>query len=137
MDIIHATNSVKNIRLLLALCPVQISGLRHLFPPHRKSNQRVPPEPTTLGKQIKQHHLELHWLQTDVAANIGTSSTSVTNWERGSTSPSRRMTKRIQEFLLHAPKQFPKFAELIFHARLAEFPTLRPKGAFLKKFVTR
>src|SRR5665213_923194 len=95
---------LKNIRLLLSLCPFQISHPRHLFPPHWKSNQRVPAQPTTLGEQIKKHRLELHWLQTDVAAKMGISSTSVSNWERGITSPSRRMTKRIREFLDHIPK---------------------------------
>jgi transcriptional regulator with XRE-family HTH domain len=59
--------------------------------------------PQTLGEQIKKHRLELLWLQTDVAAKIGISSASVSNWERGSTSPSRRMTKKIREFLGYTP----------------------------------
>jgi len=99
---------LKNIRLLLSLCPFHISRPRHQFPPHWKSNQRVPTQPTTLGDQIKKHRLELHWLQTDVAAKIGISSTSVSNWERGITSPSRRMTKKIREFLDYTPKLIPK-----------------------------
>jgi transcriptional regulator with XRE-family HTH domain len=59
--------------------------------------------PQTLGEQIKKHRLELHWLQIDIAAKIGISSASVSNWERGITSPSRRMTKKILEFLGYTP----------------------------------
>jgi hypothetical protein len=36
------------------------------------------------------------------------------NWERGITSPSRRMTKRIQEFLDFTPKLIPKIQENSF-----------------------
>jgi transcriptional regulator with XRE-family HTH domain len=69
-------------------------------------NQRIPSQPQTLGEQIKKHRLELHWLQTDVAAKIGISSASVSNWERGTTIPSRRLTKRIAEFLSYmSPKR--------------------------------
>jgi transcriptional regulator with XRE-family HTH domain len=61
-------------------------------------------QPQTFGEQLRKHRLELHWLQIDVAAKIGSSSASVSDWERGITSPSRRMTKKIQEFLGYTPK---------------------------------
>jgi DNA-binding transcriptional regulator YiaG len=48
--------------------------------------------------------LELHGFQTNVATTLEISSTSVSNWERGLASPSRRMTKRIQKFLDYTPK---------------------------------
>jgi DNA-binding XRE family transcriptional regulator len=99
---------IQNILRLLSLSPVHTSRPRQLFPPHWKSNQQIPLKPLTFGEKIKKHRLELHWFQTDVAANIGISSTSISNWERGMTSPSRRMTKRIQEFLDFAPKPIPK-----------------------------
>src|ERR1039457_7733368 len=86
---------IKNILLLLSLCPVHTSRLHRPYPQHWKSNQRIPLQPQTLGEQIRRHRLELHWFQTDVAAKIGISSASVSNWERGITSPSRRMTKQI------------------------------------------
>jgi len=108
---------LKNIRLLLSLCPFHISRARHQFPPHWKSNQRVPAQPTTLGDQIKKHRLELHWLQTDVASKIGISSASVSNWERGITTPSRRMTKRIREFLDYTPKLAIKVQRNDFHCQ--------------------
>ena len=94
---------LKNIRFLRSLCPIQISRPRQPYPRHWKLNQRIPSQPQTLGEQIKKYRLELHWLQTDVAAKIGISSTSVSNWERGVSSPSRRMTKRIAEFLSYMP----------------------------------
>jgi transcriptional regulator with XRE-family HTH domain len=92
-----------NIRLLLSLSPFQITRSRHPFPARWKSNQQVPAQPKTRGEQIKKHRLDLHWLQTDVAARIGVSSASVSNWERGITFPSRRMTSRIQQFLGYTP----------------------------------
>lgn len=76
---------LKNILLLLSFCPVQISRPRRPYPRHWKLNQRIPLQPRTLGEQIKKHRLELHWLQSSVAAKIGTSSASVSNWERGIT----------------------------------------------------
>jgi transcriptional regulator with XRE-family HTH domain len=47
--------------------------------------------------------LELCWLQRDVAKKIGISPTSISDWERGVTSPSRRMRKKVREFLDHKP----------------------------------
>jgi len=108
---------MENILCLLSLAPVHTSRPRHLFPPHWKSNQRVPANPATLGEQIKKHRLELHWLQLDVAAKIGISPTSVSNWERGITSPSRRMTKRIREFLDYTPKLVIKVQRRDFHCQ--------------------
>ena len=99
---------IENILRLLSLCPFQISRPRRPFPRHWKSNQRVPTQPATLGDQIKKHRLELHWLQTDVAAKIEISSASISNWERGVTSPSRKMNKKIREFLDITIKLIPK-----------------------------
>jgi transcriptional regulator with XRE-family HTH domain len=81
-------------------------------------NQRIPLQPQPLGGQIKRRRLELRWLQTDVAAKIGISSTSVSNWERGAKSPSRRMTKRIREFLDYIPKIIPKVHRNDFHCQI-------------------
>jgi transcriptional regulator with XRE-family HTH domain len=48
--------------------------------------------------------LERHGLQADLAKAIGVTALSVSNWERGTPKPSRRMMKRIQEFLDYTPK---------------------------------
>jgi DNA-binding transcriptional regulator YiaG len=94
---------LQNMLLLLSLSPVHISRARLPYPRHWKSNQQIPLQPKTLGEEIKKHRLELHWLQADVPAKIGISSTSVSNWERGITSPSRRMTKNLRAFLDYIP----------------------------------
>jgi len=105
---------LKHLRILLSLGPVYTSTPRHVFPPHWKSNQRTPANPKTIGEEIKKHRLDHHWLQRDVAKNIGASSTSVSNWERGVTSPSRRMKKKIREFLNSPPKPTPKIQRISF-----------------------
>jgi transcriptional regulator with XRE-family HTH domain len=106
--------NLKNIRILLSLGPVHTSTPRHLFPPHWKSNQRIPVNPKTIGENIRRYRLELYWLQIDVAKKIGISSKSVSNWERGITSPSRGMTKKIQKFFNFPPKPTPKIQRNIF-----------------------
>jgi transcriptional regulator with XRE-family HTH domain len=124
---------LKSIRLLLSLCSIQISRPRQPYPRHWKSNQRIPLQTQTLGEQIKKHRLELHWLQTDVAARIGISSTSVSNWERGIRSPSRRMTKRIREFLDHVPKLPPKVHKNNFCCQICGFSNISPERCLFEK----
>jgi transcriptional regulator with XRE-family HTH domain len=124
---------IKNILLLLSLFPVQTSRLRQPYPRHWKSNQRKPLHPQTLGEQIKKHRLELHWLQTDVAAKIGISSASVSNWERGITSPSRRMTKRIQLFLDYTPKLGRKSHKCNFHCQTCGISEISSERCLFEK----
>jgi DNA-binding XRE family transcriptional regulator len=125
---------IKNILLLLSLFPLQTSRPRQLYPRHWKSNQRIPLHPQTPGEQIKKHRLELHWLQTDVAAKIGISSTSVSNWERGITSPSRRMTKKIQAFLGHnTPTPIPKTDPYDFHCPLCGISNISDERCLFAK----
>jgi DNA-binding transcriptional regulator YiaG len=93
----------KTICLVLSLCPVQIKCQYRSYPRHWKSNQQTPARPKTLGEQIKRHRLELRLRQKDVAVLIGISSVSLSSWERGITSPSRRWRKKILEFLECAP----------------------------------
>ena len=109
---------LKNIRILLSLCPVKVSRPHRPLPRHWKSNQQAPSQPQTLGEQIKKHRLELHWLQTGVATKIRISSTSISNWERGITSPSRRMIKRIREFLDYTPKPVSKVQRSDFSCQM-------------------
>ena len=125
---------IKNILLLLSLCPVHTSRLHRPYPQHWKSNQRIPLQPQTLGEQIRRHRLELHWLQTDVAAKIGISSASVSNWERGITSPSRRMTKRIHEFLNHVPKPAFRVQRSRFCCKTCGISELSSEPCLFEKF---
>src|SRR5712671_2480680 len=109
-------SQLNNISLLL-LRPVQIRVRRKPYPPHWKSNQRDPLLQGSIGKQIRKRRLEFHWLQEDVARKLGVSAVSISNWERGITTPSRRMTKRIQTFLAHAVNLVPKDRSIVSFCR--------------------
>jgi transcriptional regulator with XRE-family HTH domain len=52
----------------------------------------------------------LHLTQADVAEALGVHVVSVSNWERGVSYPSRRIRRRIHEFLTQgaAPKMIGK-----------------------------
>ena len=124
---------IKKILLLLSICPAHTSRPYRPYPRHWKSNQQIPLQPQTFGRQIKKHRLELHWLQTDVAAKIGISSTSVSNWERGVTSPSRRMAKRISEFLDYTPKPTPKIQRNSFCCRICGISNVSTEPCLFEK----
>ena len=100
--------NLENIALLLSLQTVHIRVPRVPYPPHWKASQRLSKSPQSLGDQIRKHRLELHWLQADLAKTIGVNAVSVSNWERGTSTPPRRMMKRIQEFLDFAPNPDPE-----------------------------
>jgi DNA-binding XRE family transcriptional regulator len=104
---------ISNILHFLALCPGHSSVPYRPKPRHWKSNQQFAKEPRTVGEQIKKRRLEIGWFQRDVAAKIGISSASVSDWERGVTVPSRRMKKKIQEFLKF--REAPVSIEQRFH----------------------
>lgn len=125
--------TLKNIRILLSLGPVHTSTPRHLFPPHWKLNQQAPANPKTIGEKIKKHRLDHHWLQRDVAKKIGISSTSVSNWERGITSPSRRKTKKIHEFLDSPPKPTPKIQRNSFCCRTCGISNISTEPCLFEK----
>jgi DNA-binding XRE family transcriptional regulator len=101
-------SDLENIASFLSLQTVHIKVPRIPYPPHWRSSQRFSTPSQSLGDQIRKHRLELHWLQADLGKAIGVHVVSVSNWERGTTTPSRRMTKRIQEFLNYAPKPVPE-----------------------------
>ncbi len=102
------SSHLKSILLFLSLQTVHIKVPRILYPPHWKSGQRLPKSPRSLGEQIRQHRLELHWLQADLAKAIGVHVVSISNWERETSNPSRTIRKRIQEFLDYTPRPVPK-----------------------------
>src|ERR1035441_4988486 len=96
--------NLENIALLLSLQTVHIRVPRVPYPPHWKPGQRLSKSPQSLGDQIRKHRLELHWLQADLAKAVGVYVVSVSNWERGASTPSRRLIKRIQVFLDYESK---------------------------------
>ena len=123
---------IENI-LLLSLSPVHTSRPHRPLPRHWKSNQKFCLQPQTLGEQLRKHRLELRWLQTDVAAKIGVSSASVSDWERGITSPSRRMTKKIQEFLDCPPKPTPKIQRNSFCCKMCGISNVSTQPCLFEK----
>ena len=124
---------IENILRLLSLYPVHTSRPRRLLPPHWKSNQQIPFQPQTFGEKIKKHRLELHWFQTGVAAKLGISSKSVSNWERGITSPSRRMTKKIRDFLDYTPKLIPKVQKDVFRCQICGISETSPERCLFER----
>jgi transcriptional regulator with XRE-family HTH domain len=125
--------NLKHLQTMLSLPPVHTSTPRHIFPPHWKSNQQTPTGPKTIGEKIKKHRLDHHWLQRDVAKKIGISSASVSNWERGITSPSRRMTKKIREFFDCPPKPIPKIQRNSFCCRVCGISTVSTEPCLFEK----
>jgi transcriptional regulator with XRE-family HTH domain len=99
---------LENIALLLSLQTVHIKVPHIPYPPHWKAGQRLSKLPQSLGEQIRKHRLELHWLQADLAKAVGVHVVSVSNWERGISTPSRRMMKWIQLFLDYECKPVPE-----------------------------
>jgi DNA-binding transcriptional regulator YiaG len=92
---------IRNIRLMLAAGPIHSKVHRTPHPPFWRSNQRLPNEPRSVGKQIKMRRLEFHIFQAEVAKAFGVSPVCVSRWERGVSEPSRRFRKRIRDFLGH------------------------------------
>ena len=58
---------------------------------------------STLGDHLRKKRLDLGLLQKDVAQRLGVETDSVTNWEKGRTSPRLQLMPRIIEFLGYTP----------------------------------
>jgi DNA-binding transcriptional regulator YiaG len=96
-----------NIMRFLALRPVQIKVRRQTYPRYWKSNQRLIARPKSIGEQIRKHRLESHLSQADVARMLEATAVSISNWERGNTTPSQRTRRKIQHFLDHSSSLVP------------------------------
>ena len=57
----------------------------------------------TIGDHIRKKRLDLGLLQKEVAQHVGVDTNSVTNWEKGHTSPRLHIIPRIMEFLGYVP----------------------------------
>jgi len=55
------------------------------------------PEATIIGENIRQLRTQKHWTQAEVARQIGVRQTQVNNYERGVSSPSIPMLKKLSE----------------------------------------
>ena len=58
-----------------------------------------PYNPTTLGERIRQHRMDLHLLQREVAKFIDVDETTIYNWENNRVRPSTQNLPVIQQFL--------------------------------------
>ena len=57
----------------------------------------------TLGDHLRKKRLDLGLLQKEVAQRLGIATDTVTNWEKGRTSPRLRLIPQIIEFLEYVP----------------------------------
>jgi DNA-binding XRE family transcriptional regulator len=69
----------------------------------RPTNPAYPKSLKTLGDHLRKKRLDLGLLQREVAQKIGTSETSIYNWERGHTAPSINFMPKILSFLGYVP----------------------------------
>src|ERR1041384_1599776 len=98
--------SIKTLRTLLSLLPRECLTIRVPFRPyprHWKRNQQKPQAISNIGDQLKTHRLKWRLRQVDVARRLGVHWVSVSNWERGATTPSRRMKLAIAVLLARPP----------------------------------
>jgi transcriptional regulator with XRE-family HTH domain len=58
-----------------------------------------PQELRTIGDHLRKRRLDLGIRQKDVAKKLGVDETTVNNWERGRTNPTRRGMIRLLHFL--------------------------------------
>jgi len=73
----------------------------------------------TLGDHIRKRCLDLDLLQREVAAKLGVTPLTITNWEGNATTPMCHYTKRILEFLGYNPSPPPRtLAEKLVRCRM-------------------
>lgn len=87
-----------------------------------------PRELNTLGDRARKRRLDLGLLQREVADRLGVDETTVNNWERGRTTPARRFTAKIAQFLDSVPmlkheqrtiRRFVRWERRCFQRRLS------------------
>jgi len=61
--------------------------------------------PQTIGEHLKKRRLELGWEQEQVAARIGVTWPSVSNWERGIYRPTKKLMTSVVGFLGYDPRE--------------------------------
>ena len=85
---------------MLPYCQVQLTALT---PPPAA----YPTDPTTLGDHLRARRMDRGLLQKDVAANLGTDTATIVNWELGKTRPALAFVPRILDFLGYDPRPEP------------------------------
>ncbi|MBI1805492.1 MAG: helix-turn-helix transcriptional regulator [Ignavibacteria bacterium] len=68
-------------------------------------NKAYPRDVRTLGDHIRKRRLDLGIHQKDVAALVNATTSTVTNWEKGRSSPRLYLLPKVFEFLGYNPHQ--------------------------------
>ena len=71
--------------------------------PYLTEKKGYPTSPKTVGEIIRKRRLDLGLLQRDVAAQIGCDTATVTNWEKGRSTPDLKHVAKVVEFLEFNP----------------------------------
>ena len=98
----------------LPFCHVTLTASRPLPPAY-------PQELKTIGDYIRKKRLDLGLYQKDVAQRLGVTTDSVTNWEKGRSSPRLHLIPKIVEFPGYSPlpDESSSFGGRIIQARRA------------------
>ena len=80
----------------MPFCHVSLTASRPLPPAY-------PKELKTIGDHLRKKRLDLGLLQKEVAQRLGVDTDSVTNWEKGRSSPRLHLVPKIIEFLGYMP----------------------------------
>ena len=110
--VLRPRNTPRSVTPALPFCHVSLTASRPPRPAY-------PKELRTLGDHLRKKRLDLGLFQKDVAQQLGVDTASVTNWEKGHTSPRLPLIPRVTEFLGYVP----------FSAgEVREVATYRPAG---------
>lgn len=80
----------------MPFCHLTLIGSRPLPPVY-------PREMRTIGDHLRKKRLDLGLLQKEVAQRLGVDTDSVTNWEKGYSSPLLRLIPKVIQFLGYIP----------------------------------
>jgi transcriptional regulator with XRE-family HTH domain len=91
-------SDIRTNRVALPFCSITLTAKKPLNPAY-------PEHLKTLGDHIRQRRLDLGMHQKDVAALVNVTTSTVTNWERGRTSPRLCLLPKVFKFLGYNPLQ--------------------------------
>jgi DNA-binding XRE family transcriptional regulator len=78
---------------------VTLRRVRCLIGPYLTEKKGYPTSPKTVGEMIRKRRLDLGLLQREVAVRIECDTDTVTNWEKGRSTPDLKHVAKLVEFL--------------------------------------
>src|SRR5205823_1575067 len=90
--------SNRTCRDSVPFCYVTLRRVRCLMGPYLTERKGYPTSPKTVGEMIRKRRLDLGLLQREAAAQIGCDTDTVTNWEKGRSTPDLKHVAKIVEF---------------------------------------